>query len=126
MGFPRSTERSKRMWPARWAESALARGLGHLLFSAPCAICGTDEGPLCQDCAGEMRDCGSQCPRCALAAGPWADLERGCSECRGRSQGFDEAVALGPYQGPIRDLCLRLKNVNNAWLSRWASDLMMD
>ena len=28
----------------------------------------------------------------------------------GESLGFDAAVALGPYQGPIRDLCLRLKH----------------
>ena len=47
-------------------------------------------------------------------------------ECRGRRLGFDAAIALGPYQGPIRDLCLRLKHERNAWLARWLVDLLVE
>lgn len=114
------------MWPESWADSALARALCGILFASPCTICEADDGPFCESCRNEMTDCGTQCPRCALTVGPYADRSRGCSKCRGVAQGFDEAIALGPYQGPIRDLCLRLKSVHHAWLARWATDMLMD
>ena len=47
-------------------------------------------------------------------------------ECRGESLGFDAAIALGPYQGPIRQLCLLLKHERNAWLARWLIDLLLE
>jgi ComF family protein len=61
-----------------------------------------------------------------MPVGPWADRRGGCSECRGRSLGFDAAIALGPYQGPIRDLCLRLKREANAWLAPWLAELLVE
>ena len=68
----------------------------------------------------------SSCPRCALPVGPFADLHRGCARCRGRSLGFDAAMALGAYEGTTRDLCLRLKHERNAWLAPWLSDLLVE
>ena len=68
----------------------------------------------------------SACPRCALSVGPFADLHGGCAACRDRSLGFDAALALGPYDGEIRDLCLRLKHEQNAWLAPWLSDLFVE
>ena len=65
----------------------------------------------------------SACPRCALPAGPYADLRGGCGDCRGRSLGFEAAVALGPYEGTLRDLCLRMKHDRDAWLAPWLFDL---
>lgn len=97
-----------------------------MLFASPCSICGADDGPFCAGCRGEMLDAGTQCARCALSAGPWADLRRGCSSCRGRPLGFDAAIALGPYQGPIREVCLGMKHFRNAWLSRWSVDLLIE
>jgi ComF family protein len=35
-------------------------------------------------------------------------------------------MALGPYQGPIRQLCLLLKHEQNAWLARWLIDLLLE
>jgi ComF family protein len=35
-------------------------------------------------------------------------------------------VALAPYEGPVRDLCLLLKKERNAWLARWLSGLILD
>jgi ComF family protein len=61
-----------------------------------------------------------------MAAGPWANLNSGCSWCRDRRLGFDAAVSLGPYQGPIRELCLNLKNEKQAWRARWAADLLVE
>ncbi len=66
------------------------------------------------------------CPRCALHTGPFEDLHGGCSECRGRSLGFDAALALGTYNGAIRELCLSLKNEKNAWLAWWLSGLLVE
>lgn len=114
------------MEPRRWGLEVLAKGLGSMLFASPCSICGADDGPFCASCREEILDSGTQCPRCALSAGPWADLRRGCSECRGRSLGYDAAIALGPYQGPIREVCLHMKRFQNAWIARWSVDLLVE
>jgi ComF family protein len=66
---------------------------------------------------------GDACPRCASPVGPWADSEAGCSKCHGRPLGFDAAIALGPYQGPIRDLCIRLKRDHHGWIAPWLGRL---
>jgi len=88
-------------------------------------------GPFCRSCRRELLEqsakaAASACPRCALPVGPYADLDEGCSVCRGRSTGFDAAIALGPYDQEIRDLCLRLKHERNAWLAPWLSDLLVE
>jgi ComF family protein len=68
----------------------------------------------------------SACPRCAMQVGPFADLQEGCSQCRGRSLGFDAALAFGSYEGAIKDLCLQLKVEQNAWLAPWLGDLLVE
>jgi ComF family protein len=83
--------------------------------------------PFCDECRGKLlAAAGSACPRCALPVGPWARQDGGCSRCRGESLGFDAAIALGPYQEPIRELCLLLKHERNAWLARWLVDLLVE
>ena len=67
------------------------------------------------------------CPRCALTQGPSAFVdEKGCSECRGKSLGFDEAMAIGPYRQVLRDACLTMKHRGGAWLARWLADLLLE
>ena len=107
----------------RWLSIA-RESIADLLAPAACPICGTESDgmPICPDCRAGMLDAAVRCPRCALPVGPWADLAKGCSACRGRPLGFDAAVALGPYAGPIRDLCLRLKHHRDAWLARWLAE----
>ena len=98
-----------------------------LVAPTPCPICEAESpgAPICRDCRDELLGAaGLACPRCAMSIGPWADLSRGCSECRGRALGFDAAIALGPYAGPIRALCLRLKHRRDAWLARWLADVL--
>jgi hydroxymethylbilane synthase len=100
-----------------------------LVFPWRCPIC--DEGavgtPFCVSCRRELLEAaGSACPRCAMPVGPWARRDGGCSECRGERLGFDAAIALGPYQGPIRQLCLMLKHDRHAWLARWLIDLLVE
>ncbi len=40
--------------------------------------------------------------------------------------GFDAALALGSYDGAIKDLCLQLKHERNAWLAPWLVDLLVE
>jgi ComF family protein len=107
--------------------------LDDLLFPPECAICGNVETttPFCPACRHELlAAAGPACPCCALPLGEVAARlagERGgCGDCARRSLGFDAAVALGPYQGPLRHVCLRLKHTADAWLARWAADLLLD
>ena len=111
---------------------ALRDALDALVFPWSCAICGEEgsERPV-RSCRSRLLEQATRatslaCPRCALSAGPFADLRGGCAVCRDRSLGFDAALALGPYDGEIRDLCLRLKHETNAWLAPWLSDLFVE
>ena len=61
-----------------------------------------------------------------LSGRPFADLRGGCASCRDRSLGFDAAFAMGPYDGALRELCLRLKHEQNAWLAPCLSELLVE
>ena len=107
--------------------------IDRVAFPVDCAVCeaGPVPEPICEDCRAELLGAaGSACPRCAEPVGPYglAAVEAfgGCSACRGRRLGFDSAYALGPYEGPIRHLCLRLKHARDAWLGRWLADLVYE
>jgi ComF family protein len=129
-----SLERSVRAVPARAALAgwlgAVGRAAGALVFPWSCAACGAEGtgGAFCASCRQAIlqrsaRSAGSACPRCALPAGPYADLRDGCGDCRGRPLGFEAAVALGPYEGTLQELCLRMKHDRDAWLAPWLSEL---
>jgi ComF family protein len=110
-----------------WSWTNLA--VDSLLFPAYCPVCDAETGgpPFCESCREELLGATvPTCPRCAMSVGPHADLDGGCSECRGRSLGFDRAIALGPYQGPFRHLCLSLKHEKNAWMARWLAELVVE
>ena len=105
------------------------RAIEALVFPWQCSICDApaEGAPFCPDCRAELLGAaGPSCARCAMPLGPWADQTGGCSECRGRALGFDGAIALGSYAGPIRHLCLRLKHEPNAWLAPWLMDLLVE
>jgi ComF family protein len=112
----------------RWLASCVG-AIDALVYPMACAVCRREgvSAPFCDDCRGEILDAGAAaCARCAMTIGPWARRDGGCDECRGRSLGFDGAIALGPYQGPIRHLCLRLKQTSHAWLAPWLVDLLVE
>ena len=116
----------------RWL-SMLGEALGALVLPWTCPVCGAagSDGPFCDVCRVRLLDQAAlaaklACPRCALPVGPFGDVRRGCAECRGRSLGFDAVLALGPYEGAIRELCLSLKREKNAWLAWWLSGLLVD
>jgi len=115
-------------WLQRWWVSG-CRAVDALVFPWECLVCGTeaDVSPFCGACRRELVEAsGLSCRRCAMPLGPWSDRSGGCFECRGRSLGFDGAIALGPYEGPIRDLCLRLKHERNAWIAPWLAELVVE
>ena len=33
---------------------------------------------------------------------------------------------MGSYEGDLRELCLRLKHEQNAWLASWLSELLVE
>lgn len=110
-----------------WSHAGIA--VDSLLFPAQCPVCDAETGgpAFCDDCRIEILGAsGLTCPRCAMPVGPHAYLAGGCSECRGQSLGFDRAIALGPYQGPIRHLCLQIKRESNAWMARWLAELVVE
>lgn len=122
-----------RGWPrvAGWWAAGCRAALS-LVLPWECPVClapdheGRD-GPFCGDCRAELlAAAGPACPRCAMPVGPWAEGHGRCRACRDRRLGFDAAVALGPYQGPLRDLCLRLKHAPDAWLARWVAELVVE
>lgn len=116
-------------WLLRGAWGAAGHAVDTLAFATTCAICDADAAgsAFCADCRLELLDAhGRACPRCAMPIGPHSDASGGCSECRGRPLGFDSAIALGPYQGPIRRLCLMLKRDRNAWLARWLAEVVAE
>lgn len=90
-----------------------------------------DRGPFCARCREGLLEESARyarraCPRCGLLVGPYANLELGCGACRGRSTGFDAVVALGGYEGSLRDLCLRLKHERGGWRARWLAELLAE
>jgi ComF family protein len=130
-GEPSSWPVAARGLSAGWL-GGLKVAADALLFPWSCPVCGAEGGnPFCRPCRAALleqsvRATASACPRCALSAGPFADLRGGCAVCRHRSLGFDAALAFGPYDGDIQNLCLRLKHESNAWLAPWLSDLFVE
>ncbi len=113
--------------------SAVREAVYALVFPWSCAVCGMEgsDSPFCGSCRAElleqsMRTTALACPRCAMSAGPFADLRGGCAACRGRSLGFDAALALSSYEGDLQELCLKLKHEHNAWLAPWLVDLFVE
>ena len=109
----------------------LVEAAGGLVYPADCLVCGRGLGgrhaAVCDDCRREILEAaGPCCPRCAMTVGPHADPGGACGECRGRRLGFDGAVAIGPYQGPIRHLCLTLKRLEGAWAAPRLAELLIE
>ena len=117
---------------ASWL-SDLSEAIDALVFPWSCVLCGMEgvRGPLCKVCREDLVEksvafAQSACPRCALGLGPFEDSRGGCASCRDHSLGFDAALAMGSYDGQLRELCLRLKHERNAWLASWLSELLVE
>jgi ComF family protein len=68
-------------------------------------------------------DPASTCPRCAASVGPHAVVEDGCTQCRGEHFHFEKVIRLGPYDGLLRELILRLKHSTGETLAELLGEL---
>jgi ComF family protein len=99
----------------------LLRGLLDLLFPPACLVCNQAlasslsaadpySDRLCTPCQTELSHRPVPlCPRCAAEVGPHTHLADGCPSCRDESYQFERALRLGPYDGVLRDVVLRMK-----------------
>jgi ComF family protein len=93
---------------------ALLRGLLDLVYPGVCPVCAEAlpdaAGPCCAACRSILTtDPFPSCPRCAATIGPHTARPDGCSRCRGERLHFDGALRLGPHEGRLRDLILKMK-----------------
>jgi len=110
------------------AGKTFTRGLLHLIYPNTCWICGQflteEEAGFCVSCRNSLtHDPHPTCPRCASSVGPFVPLEGGCTRCRGESFGFDQSLRLGPYEGSLRDVVLRLKHAQGEGLAEMIGKL---
>jgi ComF family protein len=124
---------------------AARRGVADLLFPPSCAQCaaelddsaGADRGVmLCDDCRAEMEifsepmcvRCGAPLPPILFRhpdVAPSPPTPDGCYHCSGRRLWFDEAIALGAYEGLLRDIVLRMKRATGDSLTLAMGRLLM-
>ena len=104
------------LWLERLARGGreLGRGLLQLLYPGCCLSCAQGLAATCPHFCGACRaavltDPHRSCPRCAASVGPFARLDGGCADCRGRPLPFDAALRLGPYERLLQELVPRLK-----------------
>src|SRR5262245_2366212 len=108
----------------------LSHGLLRLLYPGVCSVCGDSLPPeqnhFCATCRAAMTtDPFSTCPRCASTIGPFAlaTVKDGCTRCWNSSFRFERAVRLGPYDGLLRDVILRLKHLSGDGLAELLGEL---
>lgn len=104
----------------RWLASACQAGLD-LVLPPRCVACSSDldetaalpqppRRSLCSACedALELIDW-PVCPRCAAPVPATDGVELACNHCRGDKLRFDRVLALGAYEGRLRQLVMRTK-----------------
>jgi ComF family protein len=113
----------------------LRDGLLHLVLPACCHVCGAPLSPpqtqLCETCRKEvLSDPIPRCPHCAASVGPFGMPADCCPFCRNASFAFECAIRLGPYQGRLQEVVLRMKNRWNEGLAElvgeWWADAAKD
>jgi ComF family protein len=100
----------------------LWQGVIHLLYPGICPVCARplppDGPPLCDTCRSALtHEPHHTCPRCAGTVGPFAALDVGCTHCRDVSFHFERVLRLGPYEGLLQEVILRLKHVSHDGLA---------
>jgi ComF family protein len=110
-----------------------SEGLLQLLYPGLCGACGTslppDQHHFCQPCRVALTtDPYSTCPRCAATVGPFAvaTLENGCTHCWVSSFQFERVLRLGPYDGLLREVILRMKHLSGEYLAEALGQLWVE
>ncbi len=109
----------------------LAEGAVDLLFPANCLAChaelhqASDRIGYCIDCRYEMtRGKWPVCQRCAARVPKIPGPVSECGHCRGQKFWFDRAVALGDYEGLLREQALAMKTDRSERLANSLGKLM--
>jgi len=106
----------------------LVQGFLHLLYPGMCWGCQRslppDQTYFCSSCRTALTtDPHATCPRCAGTVGPFALVENGCTSCRDSSYHFQQVVRLGPYDGLLREVILRMKHSSGEGLAEALGEL---
>jgi len=108
----------------------LGRGFVRLLYPGLCSVCQAPLPPeqdrFCTSCRAALtNDPFSTCPRCAATVGPHAlaSLKDGCTQCASQSFRFERVLRLGPYEGLLREVILRLKHLTSDGLAELMGEL---
>jgi len=87
-----------------------------LLFPAKCIACHGDlsevqrESSICRECEERLEFIDwPVCPRCAAPVPSTNGVDLACNHCRGDKLRFQRAIALGSYEGLLRQLVMRTK-----------------
>jgi len=99
----------------QWWRHAISAGLD-LLFPAKCIACHQDLGEqrrassICDECEErlELIDW-PVCPRCAAPVPSTDGVDLACNHCRADKLRFERTLALGSYEGLLRQLVMRTK-----------------
>jgi ComF family protein len=112
-----------------WLRRARAAALD-LLFPPHCAACDAelpehDEALLvCPACQADLALIDwPVCPRCAAPVPEAEGVRLPCNYCRGVRLRFDRALAVGSYEGLLRDLILRWKEDRQGVVDRAFAEL---
>jgi predicted amidophosphoribosyltransferase len=128
------------------AAKVARRGIADLLFPPSCANCATEldettgvsgDVRLCEACLESLElfsepmcgKCGAPVPGIVNQANevvPITPRQDGCYRCTGKKLWFDETIALGAYDGALREIVLRMKNVEGDALSLTMGRLLFE
>jgi ComF family protein len=101
-----------------------------LLFPPRCISCNTEladdyaEVMLCVSCQARLRLIDwPVCERCAAPVPETSGVQLACSHCRGVKLRFSRTIALGSYEGLLRQLIMRMKTDRSELVARNMIDL---
>jgi ComF family protein len=106
----------------------LTHGLLQLLYPQACGVCGRllapARSPFCDRCRTALTaDPHRTCPRCAATVGPYVDVTNGCVHCRDTPFHFERVLRVGPYEGLLQQVVLRLKHRSGEGLAELLGEL---
>ncbi|MCB9893968.1 MAG: ComF family protein [Planctomycetes bacterium] len=116
----------------------LTGGLLDLLLPRHCAVSGRplmeeETGPIAPEVLREVELAGADyCTRCGAPQGAGVGVIRECASCREYRDGFGtrEVVAIGKYEGVLKEICLALKFGGErkvaGVLAAWLAQLLFD
>lgn len=104
-----------------------------LLFPPSCLSCEAEidqtslDDTLCSDCRDELlASTGPVCQRCGARVPEVSGAALTCPRCEADKVHFDATLSLGPYDGLLRDLILRMKNDRSEQVGRMFARLILE